>query len=64
MHYIYNILHQEPRKRRYDEQKDMNDGMKHKVNTSTILPFGRPPPKAKSKDKQPLGKVSLQHSGR
>jgi hypothetical protein len=38
--------------------------MKHKGNTSTILPFGRPPPKAKSKDKQPLGKVSLQHSGR
>lgn len=29
-------------------------------DTSTILPFGRPPPKAKSKVKQPLGNVSLQ----
>lgn len=40
----------------------MNDNMKPKFNTSTILPFGRPPPKAKSKAKHPLGKVSLQHS--
>jgi hypothetical protein len=31
-----------------------------RVNTSTILPLGRPPPKAKSNVKQPLGKVSLQ----
>ena len=29
-------------------------------NTSTILPLGRPPPKAKSNVIQPLGNVSLQ----
>lgn len=28
-------------------------------HTSTILPLGRPPPKAQSNVKQPLGKVSL-----
>lgn len=34
-----------------------------KINiTSTILPLGRPPPRAKSSVKQPLGKVSLQKS--
>lgn len=30
------------------------------MDTSTILPLGRPPPNAKSSVKQPLGKVSLQ----
>jgi len=38
----------------------MNNKEMYKDNTSTILPLGRPPPKAQSKVKQPLGKVSLQ----
>lgn len=32
---------------------------KQRSNTSTILPLGRPPPKAKSRVKHPLGNVSL-----
>jgi hypothetical protein len=34
---------------------------KHKKEiTSTTLPFGRPPPRAKSSVRQPLGNVSLE----
>lgn len=32
------------------------------LNTSTILPLGRPPPNARSKGRQPLGNVSLQQA--
>lgn len=51
VHHMANELSYKHLKPRMGRKKD---------NTSTILPLGSPPPKAKSSVKQPLGKVSLQ----